>query len=533
MNQYVNVASLTRNKIPWYGFAFLLFFLILIHVRLYQYAADDAFIHFRVAHNLSENGTPYYNTNEVVKVSTSSGWSIFLAILLGIARLFRVDNNLPLLVAIVNALFTLWGMVIYTKILETLLSNHIAASTKILFQACYLAFLIPSSVTLMETPFALLIAGLAIYFLLILNPVSFALLGVAAYLRLELLVLLALTALFIFPRGQFRLQTVIGYLAIGFTPFLIYDLYFFHTAVPQSIIAKSNVYSLSWSETALRIGFSLLPASPFSNTRIYLGLCAAFWSIIVVTILTAFMEWKEERNFWSLLFCFWGLLTAVVYILGHTLVFEWYIPLYTIPVLVACFLCAAPTNFPGQRITKGFIYILFLLSTASLAATLYATVRDPGVFPLFEPGSRVKTYRYIGAILNEEYANATLLTSEIGGLGYSFEGKILDAAGLASPDAVEFHPMKVPEQRSTGALGAIPPEYVKAKVPDLIVSYDVFAQALLSDNVIDQYNIILFPAYLPEDALYSKSETIWGSNYLRIYIRKDLPISEKIYALAP
>ena len=91
--------------------------------------------------------------------------------------------------------------------------------------------------------------------------------------------------------------------------------------------------------------------------------------------------------------------------------------------------------------------------------------------------------------------------------------------------------MKVPGQRASGNLGAIPPKYVRETLPDIIVSYDVFAQALLHDDIIDQYNIIVIPAYLPGDAKYSESKTIWGSKYIRVYIHKTLPVSERIIAL--
>jgi hypothetical protein len=57
------------------------------------------------------------------------------------------------------------------------------------------------------------------------------------------------------------------------------------------------------------------------------------------------------------------------------------------------------------------------------------------------------------------------------------------------------------------------------------------AQALLNDEVIRQYNAILLPAYLPEDAIYSENNTIWDSKYCRVFIRKDLPITEKLKAL--
>ena len=99
-------------------------------------------------------------------------------------------------------------------------------------------------------------------------------------------------------------------------------------------------------------------------------------------------------------------------------------------------------------------------------------------------------YQKIGNLLNAEYPYKTLLTSEIGALGYTFQGEILDAAGLASPGSLAYHPMKVPEDRPSGSIGGYLRDMSKRISPDLIVSYDVFAQALLKDNVINQYNII-------------------------------------------
>jgi hypothetical protein len=168
-----------------------------------------------------------------------------------------------------------------------------------------------------------------------------------------------------------------------------------------------------------------------------------------------------------------------------------------------------------------------------IGTTFYSSVYRPNAFVLFESGSRVKMYLMVGKIINEDYPNVTLLTSEIGGLGYSFQGKIFDAGGLASMEALSFHPMAVPQQRNHSGLGAIPPEFVNFVNPDIIVTYDIFAEALLRrDDISAQYNIITLPAYLPEDALYSESESIWGSKYLRVYIRKNLPVSDKICILS-
>jgi hypothetical protein len=505
--------------------------MIMVHVRLYPYAFDDAYIHFRVARNLVENGNPNYNIHEAIKVSTSSGWIVFLAIIFGIAHLLKADNHFPLVISITNLLISLYGMYIYTKIMEKLLGKQLSFPMKLMFQISYLAVLLLSSIGLMETPFALLIAGLGIYWLCLSKPSGFALLGFAAYIRLELSILMALAVLFYVFKQGFRLTHIIGYIALGSIPLLIYDLYFFHTFIPHSIGAKSIVYTIGYLRTVILILFFSLPALPLGNILIAACIGILMLSTIVITTLMVLREREVSRVFWSTLFCLWSLLIMGGYILGHTPIFTWYSPLYMIPLLVACFLCSNLTPYPKNIIVKSLFGGILLISAFSITRSFYASTKDPSAFDQFEPGSRVKVYRFIGSILYDEYPNATLLTSEIGGLGYAFKGEILDAAGLASTDALDFHPMKIPEERSDGGLGAIPPGYVKLTQPDIIVSYDFLAQALIHDEVIGQYNLILLPAYLPEDAAYSKKDTLWDSKYCRVYIRKDLPITEKMRAL--
>jgi hypothetical protein len=520
----------TRMNSTWLSRIFLLILaaaLIVIHVRLYPYAFDDAYIHFRVARNLFETGRPYYNAGEMIKVSTSSGWVVFLATLFAIARFLSLEANFPLFVSLVNVVLTLFGTLIFTEIVRTLRKKQLSRFSIILFQITYIALLLPASVGLMETPFALLIAGLGIYLLLQSKPSGFALLGLAAFIRLELLVLLVLTSSFTALERQFKPRDIVGYAAFGALPLLIFDLYFFHTVIPHSIVAKSSVYSMPWYLPAINILFRSLPAFPLFNNLIYFGLGTVFLSIFLFTMLAAVIEWRESRGFWPLLFLSWTVLVIGGYVIGHAYIFEWYIPLYAVPFLIACFLSAFARKHPRTTITRNLLNLLMLVASISLVGILYASFGHPSAFYYFEYGSRLKVYLNVGAMLKEEYPNATLLTSEIGGLGYSFNGRILDAAGLASTEALKFHPMEIPEQRSNGAIGAIPPGYVKAKRPDLIVSYDYFTQALLNDDVIQQYSRVLVPAFLPEDARYSESKTMWGSKYLHIFIRKDLPITDR------
>jgi hypothetical protein len=502
--------------------------LIWIHIRLYSYAFDDAYIHLRVARNLVETGFPYYNTNEMVKVSTSSGWTIWLAMLFGFARLIRMEDNLPLILGVLNAGISLCGMMVFTAVVESLLKARLSLSSKLLFQLSFLALILPSSVGLMETPLALLVVALGVYYLLQAKPIGCTLLGLAINVRLELCLVAILAGGVLVLQKQLKNKHIL-YFAIGIIPILIYDLTYFHTIVPHSIIAKSVVYSTTWFESAVSILLFSYPTIPIRSSFILSS--TLFFSMLVITPIMSVRVRTGIQGQWQLIFCCWSLFVIGAYMARHAHIFDWYVPLYTVPILVAAFLCFASNGYPQKTILKGLIYLLFLTSLISLCRTLYASIYNPGLFNGFTAGSRVKSYLYVGAILYEEFPHATLLTSEIGGLGYGFQGKILDAAGLASPDSLEYHPMQVPEERANGSIGAIPPEYVKKHTPEIIVSYDYFSQALLKNDVIHLYNMVMVPAFLPEDAIWSENKTIAGSKYLRIYIRKDLIIPDRMRAL--
>src|SRR5690349_13155716 len=98
-------------------------FLIIVHTRLRQYAFDDSYIHFRVARNLVDFGAPYYNPSDMLKVSTSSGWLIFLAMIYWLAKMINMESNFPLLISILNALVSFCGLIVYTKIIEFFLKK--------------------------------------------------------------------------------------------------------------------------------------------------------------------------------------------------------------------------------------------------------------------------------------------------------------------------------------------------------------------------------------------------------------------------
>jgi hypothetical protein len=525
-------ADKTASLIRWGVYVIIAFIFILIHLRLAQFAFDDSYIHFRVARNLLDLGTPYFNAGEMVKVSTSSGWTVFVAILMALSRLLGIENHFRLVVSLINAAIALAGTLVFSAILQNILEGKLTTKSKVFFQITYLALLAGASVGLMEVPLALLLAGLGIHEILKSKLSGFIWLGVAAYIRLELVILMALIGLYLIIQDKSKVWRILLFSAIGILPFLAYDLYFFHTIIPHSIIAKSVVYSIPSLNTFTRSLILALPIPASQNQLIsFLAGFVLFIGIIFSTVVTLVLNRRSAARDWILIFSLSALLIFAGYIAGHTLIFEWYTPLYTIPALLVVTMSADKTLFPRNGLSAGIQLVLFVLGLVVLVQFSMAAFIHPGQFIQFESGSRVKTYLAVGKILNTEYPGATMLSSEIGGLGYAFPGRVIDAAGLATPDALEFHPMRIPEERPRGDLGAIPPLYVEKQLPEVIVSYDQFAAALLASKVVDQYNMVLIPAYLPEDGKNAKSDTIWGDRYLRIYLRKDLPVSKEILNL--
>ena len=510
---------------------YLLFLLLLffLHVEFYEYAADDAYIHFRVARNLVEYGKPYYNHDEPLKVSTSSGWTVLISIILAIAAKTGLAGNFPLLVAILNALILTAILYLYTRILETVLQKDLPVGVGLLFQIPCLAILLPTSLELMETPFAILIAGVGIYRLLFKNVWGMMYLSFSVHIRPELIVPFALAILLTAAHGRYRLTEVFAPVLVGLLPMVVYDFYFFNTIIPQSVIAKKVVYSFTYLESFINATFGAMPIVKVPDHTVFLFIvfvlpCLTFFGSLILTTFMALVKTKQPENLWPLFFGLSSLSTITGYVLGRAFVFNWYRPLYMLPALLSAAIFSFSPVIATRKIARIAMAMVIITSILSLAQCFYATFGDRSYSPTFATGARVKTYLAVAGILNASYPDATMLTSEIGGAGYAFKGKIYDAAGLASADSVKFHPMKVPEQRESSDIGAIPPEYVKFKNPDIIVSHDLFAKALQASEVIKQYNTFRVPIYLPEDARYSRSKSLWGSKYHNIYIKKDLPI---------
>ena len=206
-----------------------------------------------------------------------------------------------------------------------------------------------------------------------------------------------------------------------------------------------------------------------------------------------------------------------MWLVGRTLIFPWYYCLLVYPfglalILSAEYSGAGSTASARAENLAGILVVLgFLLF--GVKAVLFAF----GIVGGDAPTLRVARYIQIGSGLYRHCPSCTLVTSEIGGLGYSFKGRVYDAFGLGDPEAARFHPLSVPEERQDFRVGAIPPKYVVYRNPDFVVSMPLFSMALRASKVVDKYN-----AY---DCPFSEKRgvRIWGDSTVQIFSRRVLP----------
>jgi hypothetical protein len=328
--------------------------------------------------------------------------------------------------------------------------------------------------------------------------------------------LVALTAELIVNRR--RVLPAAGLVGCGFLPFVIYDLAFFGTVLPQPVRAKAITYDLDLPHS-LATSVQELPFGEFGF--IWIGCSIALAVSFAIPLLR---RPRTRENLVVAGFPLSGVGVLVAYLAVHAYVFPWYLPLYFIP-----FIFAASCIFMRPSPPLVLLAVLTLIPAGVLLigkATAALGHQELSISSV--TNARVNQYLEVGESLRTTCPGCNLLTTEIGGLGYSFEGEIIDAEGLVSPAALAFHPLSVPDERPSLTTGAIPPEFAEAAEPDLIVSYDIFARALMRSDALTGYRAWRCPVFTAKDESIRLQAPLWGINALWIWVADDLPQADEI-----
>jgi hypothetical protein len=465
--------------------------------RLAGMAEDDSFIHRRIALNYQQQGKPYFNVDQRVMVTSSPVWTVLLTLA---GRALPFQDPAPGLEVVLLLMGAAAGYLLVEKLVRRNEKIALAFPALAFVYVCVGDF--PSVVGQMETPcaIALILAGL----LGVATERSWGmpLLLVACFTRYECVLLFAMTGIWVTARRRWTRLSLTLCVAIASLG-VAWLLKEYATVIPNTVIAKSHLYAMTYRQVIGQL----------VSTRAGALLCvpaAILWWLYGKDRL-------RDLNQVVVLLGSSGVLLALAYLARKTFVFTWYLPLVWIPISLGVLLWTDTRAFRSAILGAAFAGLLLMPFAVVDAELLIAALRGApdsvAAFPLI---ARVHEYRRVGAALDRECPSGSLMTSEIGALGWEFHGKILDAAGLASPSAIRYHPMRIPEERSEGNLGEIPSGFVREARPDLIVSYDFFMESSLPAARKLGYIDYSYPGLTPEEQ--SLMSGFWAERRMHVLV---------------
>jgi hypothetical protein len=391
--------------------------------------ADDAYIHFTIARNFVNDGAPYFDLQTPAFASTSPFWTLLVSLF------FYLFGASLAPVIFLNALVMSTFLILLFWFLQKELNCSPWLSAVTVFVVSQP--LIPVALSLMETPLALLWM-----ILVVLNPIrqqirfAFLLLSVLPFIRPEGIVFVVMYVGLLYGRHPKRVSVAFPYLICLPIVFLLFELYYYGTVIPSSILAKQIIHSwdpliiLSTFMGRIYTDFFFFSESPAILIQVFslvfpAGVICAFINLV-----------RDGKIRFSQLCILFGLTIFSAFLYKRVCPFSWYVPLFLTPLQIGIILVTRHVEkFAGTVLLVG----LFL--PALLSSYLIFISMEEGKFSYPHAREWARTIRYleIGEELNVLPEVQKLLTPEIGALGWSFRKSIDDAGGIATPWALQCY----------------------------------------------------------------------------------------------
>ena len=283
----------------------------------------------------------------------------------------------------------------------------------------------------METPFALLMLGIGIDYLFLEKQSGWLIIGITVFITLEFIIFAIILSLSFMKLSKKNIRKSLVYLLIP-TIILSGIIFFYYgTLIPNTIIAKQLIYKISSKELFDIVIYNLFPdvsyLVPYKAYHIFITYQILFYLIIIILSFTAIgIPWiryfNDKNKKWGLFIFTAGIGVAVGYILNRTLIFDWYVPLFAVPIMFGIF----SLSVPRQPLTLTTAILLCILPISVFVNYFLVVFVNVNYLPAVSVKARVERYTEVGTLLNEMFPNKSLLTSEIGALGFSYKGKIFD-----------------------------------------------------------------------------------------------------------
>ncbi len=332
-------ASASRMELHWGVAGSLLTFCLaaLLQRRVSDMLFDDAFIHLRVARNLEVHGAAVFNIGERVMTTSSPLWTVVLALL-------GIGTHRWILPYFEAGLLTTCGVLAY--LLSRKLLPDSTEKTKPAPEAVHRATLksvllagiagiltmlivLPSSIGQMETPLAAaLLLGATVSFAHG-SSLGLPLLALGACTRLELLPLLLVAGV---TAARNRVSRPSAAVAAGLVLSMLTAVYAqLGVVLPNSMRAKAigyayhrtdiihQLFEARFLEVPLSCCLALFCGAVFADQLLARGRCKQTLSMSMGIPLRSGL---------------WGVLAMSEYVVRGTPIFEWYRPVFLLPVLI-------------------------------------------------------------------------------------------------------------------------------------------------------------------------------------------------------
>ena len=476
-----------RKALPWLTLLFAMSLATRTHLLSHVVPHDDAFITFRYVENLFAGKGLVYNEGEHVFGVSSPLYLLWLCLLKAIVP----SASLPMLAVRFNVMFFLLSAgAVYTTILRWGEEGLLAAAAAALF--CLNEALLQYSLAGMES---FLFAALTLWALYAVSSerytVAALLSGLSTLARPEGILVAATcaTAWLVHSRRDVARNVLV--LCLPVLSWLLFAQMYFGTVVPHSIIAKARpLYPLPRGAgleemvhqvTAWTFGEHLWRLRAIKPALAMLGAGVAIFVVVGSGVLRGLKAWTA-----ALLFT----LFIGFYSITNVRVVDWYLPvIYAVwfilltvgsPLAVTWLTkrwFAAPGDAHWMAVPR---YVPLALVLACGTGTGVATViASRGILEASAVRLRIEGYERTARWMNEHVSpDMTVATPEIGALGYYWKGRVLDACGLVSPQALPFLPVPA-DQRDSPVDGPISRDLVEQLRPQVVVTLYAFAKRSL------------------------------------------------------
>jgi hypothetical protein len=409
------------------GLALRLF--LLFHTN---YTADDSFITYRYAENISFGLGFVYNAGEKVLGTTTPLYTLLLSLLV---KTGLDTNSLGKGINILADCLT--GVLIFLLLLNFKFSFAFLASS------FYLLFprVMVWSISGMETGLYLFLISSSFYFYERRNfnilPVLLALVWLTRFEGLILIAALSLDYLLMHKRLPLK---TIGFTFLLILPWLIFATFYFGSPVPHSIWAKKALYqgTLQTARGTILWEFMIL--------KTQIG-----WVILVFSILGAYRILKKMKGLRFILI--WTFFYLCFYLFSGTRMHIWYyVPFYlgylilTAQGMAFFYEYLRSVHEKLSKTKKLFLILremqaLMLIFVVALFFLIYWK-QTKRTINLIKTEQRVleQIHMKIGLWFEQNSDEGdTVCAEDIGYMGYFSERYILDQDGLISPQAVPFN----------------------------------------------------------------------------------------------